>query len=143
MKTEGRILAFTESDGKDRFQRTSACINSRFNSRYGIYLCGAIEVIWIMEKTNLASARIWWLSDNTTVVYLDSLRVESASRKKGLGTELQEMRENIGRALGAHIARLSVKKDSWMHGWCERRGYKDYRFDSNCNYYVWMQKSLA
>lgn len=98
--------------------------------------------ILIMEQTGKAFSRIYWFNDDNTTVYLDWLSVSTEFRHQGIGTQLQEMREEIGRKLGAKTSCLWVQKDSWMHDWYKRRGYKDcgnYEKEENA---IWMQKTL-
>jgi len=100
------------------------------------------ESILIMEKEGKAFGRIYWYNDDDTTVYLDWLSVDKDARKGGLGTILQKIREDIGKELGAKFACLWVKKDSWMHDWYERRGYKDYMNYKEDKNYIWMQKTI-
>jgi hypothetical protein len=98
--------------------------------------------IMIMEKKGKAFARLYWYNDDNTTVYLDMLSVDIKVRNKGIGTELQKMREEIGINMGAITSYLWVIKDSWMHDWYQRRGYVDdeiYVDDENA---IWMKKSL-
>lgn len=98
--------------------------------------------ILIMEKTGKAFARIYWFDDDDTTVYLDWLDVNEEERRKGIGLELQEIREEMGRKFGAKTACLWVDKDSWMHEWYKRRGYEDWQENKNQNNAIWMSKSL-
>jgi GNAT superfamily N-acetyltransferase len=98
--------------------------------------------ILIMEKHGKAFARIYWFNDDKTIVYLDWLYVNEEARKKGIGKELQEIREEMGRKLGAITVCLWVDKDSWMHEWYQRRGYEDWKINKNQNNAIWMSKSL-
>lgn len=98
--------------------------------------------ILIMEKHGKAFGRLYWFDDDKTTVYLDWLSVDEDSRRKGLGTALQEMREEIGKNMGATSSCLWVRRDTWMHDWYLRRGYKDgqeYTGEENA---TWMNKTL-
>lgn len=96
--------------------------------------------IFIMKKDGKAFSRIYWYDDDSTTVYLDWLSVDDEVRNRGIGTELQKIREEIGIKLGAIYSRLLVEKNKWMHEWYKRRGYVDYKdYDKD---WVWMQKSL-
>lgn len=100
------------------------------------------DIILIMDKRGKAFCRVYWYHDNNSSVYLDCLSVNLKSRKRGIGTELQKLRENIGVILGAKYSYLWVKKDSWMFEWYKRRGYKEwsvYKGEKKC---VWMRKKL-
>jgi len=115
-------------------------INNSFISHFISEIWGS-EIL-IMEKAGKAFARVYWYKDDATSIYLDWLHVSYEIRNKGIGTELQNMREQIGRNLGASTSCLWVKKDSWMHNWYKRRGYsdlEDYEQEENV---VWMMKSL-
>ena len=99
--------------------------------------------ILIMEKNGKAFGRIYWYYDDNTTVYLDWLSVDEKARRKGIGTNLQEIREEIGVRLGANTSCLWVRKNTWMHDWYKRRGYenwKDYNEEENA---VWMRKSIV
>jgi hypothetical protein len=98
--------------------------------------------IFFMEINGKGFGRLYWYNNDNTTVYLDSLSVDEDSRKKGLGREIQELRENIGIETGASVAMLWVEKNTWMHDWYLRRGYKDdikYKSKKNC---IWMKKNL-
>jgi len=115
-------------------------VSNRFISHYKIESWG--YSIFIMDKKGNAFARIYWYHDDLTAVYLDMLSVSVKIRRQGIGTELQEMREQIGRTLGATTSCLWVKEDTWMHDWYLRRGYEDWiKYEEEENS-VWMRKSL-
>jgi len=97
----------------------------------------------IMEASGAAFARVYWYSDDTSTVYLDSLHVDDKARRQGIGTDLQIMREEIGINSGAVKCFLWVKKDTWMLEWYKRRGYvyySEHETEVNC---VWMIKYLC
>lgn len=98
--------------------------------------------IYIIERTGNAIARMYWYSDDNTTVYLDMLSVEAEYRNKGIGTELQKIRESIGVSIGATTACLWVKKHSWMYEWYKRRGYSDLRDREDDDGTIWMMKTL-
>lgn len=100
--------------------------------------------ILIMEKNGRAFGRLYQYSDDNTTIYLTGLSVNIENRRQGLGTEMQEMRENIGRKLGATTACLAVERGTWMHDWYQRRGYEDFEHndvESEENT-IWMRKQL-
>lgn len=99
--------------------------------------------ILIMEKRGKAFARLYWYHDDNTTVYLDGLSVDSKSQRQGIGTELQKIRESIGRSMGATISCLWVRKNTWMHAWYKRRGYTDWMNNENEKNTVWMKKPLV
>jgi GNAT superfamily N-acetyltransferase len=98
--------------------------------------------VLIMEKNGSAFARAYWYDDDHSVIYLDGLSVSDIARKHGIATKLQEIREEIGRELGATTSCLWVDKDSWMHDWYQRRGYKDWKLYKNEKNAIWMIKQL-
>jgi GNAT superfamily N-acetyltransferase len=98
-------------------------------------------ITWhIMEKSGLAFARAYIYHNSLTYIYLDMLYVDECARKDGIGRKLQEIREQIGKELGAEHSMLWVKTDSWMKEWYERRGYT-YYCEKN-KHHIWMEKSL-
>ena len=100
------------------------------------------DSILIMEKKGKAFGRIYWYHDDNTTVYLDWLNVDPKFRSMGIGTELQKIREEIGRCLGAKFSCLWVEKGTWMHYWYYRSGYmdwKDHKIEQNA---IWMRKLL-
>ena len=98
------------------------------------------DSILIMEKEGKAFARIYCFNDDNTTIYLDWLSVNEDARRQGIGTELQEIREKMGINFGAQISCLWVDKDSWMHEWYQRRGYKDWKLNKDQNNAIWMRK---
>lgn len=98
--------------------------------------------ICIMEKNGKAFGRVYWYDYDDTKVFLDMLSVTREARKQGLGTKLQEIREQVGRDLGATTARLWVRKRTWMHKWYKRRGYIGNKYYENDKHAVWMDKLL-
>lgn len=101
------------------------------------------DSILIMGKTGKCFARIYWYHDNNSTVYLDWLSVSPDIRMQGAGTTLQEIREKIGKILGAQYSCLWVRKNTWMHKWYEKRGYKyfaDYTHEKDA---IWMKKPLS
>ena len=98
--------------------------------------------IYIMEKTGIAMARIYWYDDTPDIIYLCALSVNIDQRHKKIGTQLQEIRERIGRMFGAKFSKLWVTQDSWMMEWYIRRGYKmDSIFEDEIDT-IWMIKDL-
>ena len=100
------------------------------------------ESILIMEREGRAFCRIYWYNDDSTTVCLDWLSVDAEVRKQGIGTRLQEIREEIGKNRGATFSCLQVEKNSWMHAWYKRRGYADWVDNESEENTIWMKKSL-
>lgn len=96
-----------------------------------------------MEEGGRAYARAYWsVGDERMFIYLDSLSVMTCIRKLGIGTQLQEIREEEGRSMGAKVARLWCTKGTWQHEWYKRRGYKDWQDHDTEPNAVWMEKEL-
>ena len=100
------------------------------------------DSVLIMEISGKAFGRMYYYYDDRTTVYLDWLSVDENARMKGIGTKLQEMREEIGRRLGAKTSLLWVYKNTWMHDWYQRRGYEFYADYSGEENAIWMIKKL-
>lgn len=98
--------------------------------------------LMIMEKDGKSYGRMYWYFDDKYSVYLEGLSVSENSRKQGLGTKMQTIRENTGRRLGASLSFLWVEKNSWMHAWYKRRGYIDWRDHEDEKNAIWMRKIL-
>lgn len=97
--------------------------------------------ILIMEKKGRSFGRIYWYNNDQSSVYLDMLSVDKDIRRQGIGTKMQKIREKIGIQYGAEYCYLWVKKNTWMHEWYKRRGYKDWKKYKKENA-IWMKKSL-
>lgn len=124
-----KIKSLVQSVVSDRF----IC---HFNQEYW-----GLEVL-IMERNGMAFARIYWCDDDKNSVYLNWLSVVPEIRNQGVATQLQEMREEIGRRLGYENAYLQVEEGSWMHEWYKRRGYKDCDGEEKQENLIWMNKLL-
>jgi N-acetylglutamate synthase-like GNAT family acetyltransferase len=98
--------------------------------------------IFIIEKSGKAIARAYFYHDDTNIIYLDMLSIDTDIRQQGIGTKLQIIRENIGLILGANTSCLWAKKDTWMYDWYKRRGYEDYKPYEDDERYMWMKKTL-
>jgi GNAT superfamily N-acetyltransferase len=99
--------------------------------------------VLIMGKTGNSFARAYWYHDDKDSVYLNWLTVSQESRKQGIATELQKIREEIGRKIGAKCAYLQAENQSWMQSWYLRRGYliADDNQPNEDNL-VWMRKEI-
>jgi hypothetical protein len=95
----------------------------------------------IIEQTGAAIARVYWFDDRKHFVYLDWLSVSETHRNKGMGTNLQIIREDIGRVFCATHSWLWVKNDTWMIYWYKRRGYV-YTGPFEKEDAIWMKKAL-
>lgn len=100
--------------------------------------------IWIMHKDGIAFAKLYWWTDEPNSVYLSDLSVNDECRKLGIGKELQEIREYIGRERGAVWSKLWVGKKTWMRKWYGRRGYNYWKKmeDDDGLDFIWLRKKL-
>ena len=109
-------------------------------ARFLFYQDSEIETLTI-KADSVAEASIYWYLDDNSTVYLSNLVVYPQFRNKGVGKQLQEIREQIGRDLNANISCLWVKNGTWMHEWYKRRGYSNLK-DHEQKGFVWMSKPL-
>jgi len=122
----------------DNVDLALSCIPNKF---IGHYSSSEIhDSIVIMEKNGYDFGRIYWFHDDNTIIYLYQLNVNEKSKRQGIGTELQQLREKMGLCLGAKISCLWVKKGSWMHDWYKRRGYIDWKNNDTEENAIWMKK---
>jgi GNAT superfamily N-acetyltransferase len=94
-----------------------------------------------MDVDGITLCRIYWYDDRDSL-YMDSLDVSEAHRGKGIGTYLQEYREDRARQMGYDKTMLWVKKGTWMVDWYTRRGYvfHDEYLEEDA---IWMLKKLG
>lgn len=100
------------------------------------------HTVHIFLSDGSAMCRLYVYDDveNQDYVYLDTLSVNERIRKQSIGTKLQEIREDIGRKIGAKYAMLFVKKETWMYDWYKRRGYLYH--SEYCEQSDWLIKEL-
>ena len=100
-----------------------------------------VPCIWFAETSGRVFGRLYWYTGNKSRAFMDHLSVEKESRKKGLGLQMQKLREERAFEMGFENIWLWVVKDSWMVKWYERRG-----FVYSCEYpkekAIWMKKKL-
>ena len=99
-----------------------------------------IETLTI-KADGVAEASVYWYLDDSSTIYLSNLLVNPDYRNKGIGEQLQEIREQIGKDLNANTSCLWVKKESWMFQWYQRRGYSEFKPHARKGF-VWMSKPL-
>ena len=99
------------------------------------------QSIWVIKKDGTGMGRLYYMNEDMQLV-LDNLSVEEESRKEGIGTKLQHIRELIGIYLGFKESNLRVINESWMHEWYKRREYVDYMQDTEDSRYIWMKKKI-
>ena len=96
----------------------------------------------IMEQEGNAFGHAYIYKVNNSVIFLNMLSVSPEYRRQGIGTRLQELREQLGRDYGAKFSKLFVNKDSWVCEWYKRRGYDFNGFRHHLPNHVWMIKNL-
>ena len=96
----------------------------------------------IMEQEGNAFGHAYIYKVNNSVIFLNMLSVSPEYRRQGIGTKLQELREQLGRDYGAEFSKLFVNKDSWLCEWYKRRGYDFNGFRHHRPDHVWMIKNL-
>jgi len=97
--------------------------------------------IYFMAIDGTSYARLYFFKNDNKTAYLDSLSVSEDVRKKGIGTELQKLREGLAKEMGYKYVVLWVKKGTWMRNWYKRRGYK-YLKPYKEEKAVWLRKKL-
>lgn len=126
-------------------KRLKFILDSVFNNTDFIYHVSKNDwgtEILIMEKHGFAFAETYWYNNDHDNIYLCWLSVIESQRKLGLGTKLQEIREEIGRKTGACASNLQVKIGSWMQQWYKKRGYIECNDIPIENDLLWMKKKL-
>ena len=108
--------------------------------RFLFYQDSEIETLTI-KADSVAEGSVYWYIDDISTVYLANLFVNTDYRNKGIGKQLQEIREQIGKELNANTSCLWVKKGSWLFKWYQRRGYSELKTHAQKGF-VWMSKSL-
>lgn len=99
--------------------------------------------LWFMDCNGKAHAKLYWFHDDPEKIFLSELSVLPDSRRIGIGTELQIIREQIGISLGFKKSFLWVVKGTWMEEWYKRRGYvfhKEHKKEENA---IWLEKELS
>ena len=109
-------------------------------ARFLFHQDSEIETLTI-KADSIAEASVYWYIDDSSTIYLSNLLVNPYYRNKGIGRQLQEIREQIGKDLNAKTSCLWVKKESWMFGWYLRRGYSELKTHARKGF-VWMTKPL-
>lgn len=120
-----------------QIQPFSLCGNT---AQFTFYKNKEIELLTI-DVHGVAKASIYCYIDDYSTVYLANLFVLPEYRNRGVGEQLQIIREQIGKDVKAELSCLWVKKETWMYQWYEKRGYS-YITEHQIEGYVWMQKSL-
>ena len=95
-----------------------------------------------MEKNGIAFGRAYIYKDQPDRIFLDSLSVEPKYRGNHYGTQMQVIREKLGKKKGCKYSFLYVKKGTWMVKWYKRRGYKYHSKVKDQTGKIWMKKKL-
>ncbi len=98
---------------------------------------------FFMLEDGSALCRIYGFKDDDSYMVLDSLSVKPNFRNRGIGTRLQEIREEYAKKKNCTHVFLWVEKNSWMIDWYKRRGYIEkgvYDKEDGC---VWMRKDFT
>lgn len=87
---------------------------------------------------------LYWYDPTDDDIYLSNLHVGEDERQNRMGTQLLHLGEDIGRELGLEgICLWTDEKDSWMHKWYEREGYRDIQYNSpSPDGRYWMAKDI-
>jgi len=120
-------------------ERLSIIVPDTFSFYY--YRCSEYDVTYLIKKSNDAYAQVYRYFNDETAFVLSDLIVHKDSRRKGIGTELQIIRENIAKELGGEVINLwlDVGYEQWKREWYERRGYK---YSSEEDGVIWLSKDL-
>ena len=100
-------------------------------------------IAWYLMESNSHAFSKAHMYKNDNFIILSELSVSSNFRNKGLGTKMQELREQLGVSLGCTESYLWVEKGSWMEGWYKRRGYKYFSDHKDEPDNIWMVKNLT
>ena len=80
-------------------------------------------------------------SDDPDKIYLSNVFVKPEYRRYGLGNCILSDAECVAKENNASEIILKVLKDTFVHDWYSRHGYKDYCIEPESEY-VWMRKVL-
>ena len=94
----------------------------------------------LMVEDGHGFVRLTWYP-NEHWAYISDLSLDEEYRGKGFGDALMDLVEDIAIVCEFTYLRLEVRKNSWMHRWYERLGY---RYFSKCEdeRYVLLQQKL-
>lgn len=95
------------------------------------------------NKIEAARYCLYTYNDEPKIVYLSHLYVNPQYRSRGLGrTVINLIKDEVFEYRRAEELRLWVNKDSWVHGWYKRAGFKDMEGETDNSYIrpddVWM-----
>jgi GNAT superfamily N-acetyltransferase len=110
-------------------------VNHRFLTMKNTHDWG-ISMLY-MEESGKAFARTYWYFDDESTIYFDWLNVIETARGNGIATELLNIHLKTADDMKMESC-LSVKKETWMHEWYKRKGYKDLKDDDNESNNIWM-----
>lgn len=125
-----------QSNGTEQ-QCNKQNVNHRFLTMTNTHDWG-ISILY-MEECGKAFARTYWYFDAERTIYFDWLNVIETARGNGIATELLNIHLNFADELKAESF-LSVKKETWMHDWYKRKGYKDFKDNETESNTIWMNR---
>lgn len=131
----------TKEQIKKYFTKVFKNIWDRFN--YHIFFTDEENYLNIMDYHTFV--RVYFYDDNLEDknihhFYISDLSVEEGFRREGRATNMLNHIEAIAKQCKITELYLKVDKDSWMHEWYLRRGFRDYTLDEEN--YIWLQKLL-
>ena len=100
------------------------------------------DSIFIMGKSGESFCRMYQYANDDESIVFDSLSVDPASRKEGIGTALLDLAYELGKAAGAKRIYLQVVKETWVHDWYARKGYTHFKDNENDKTKVWLYKPI-
>lgn len=131
----------TREEIKKYFTNNLKTVWGRFN--YHIFFTAEENYLNIMDYHTFV--RVYFYDDNLEDknihhFYISDLSVEEGFRREGRATNILNHIEAIAKQCKITELYLKVDKDSWMHEWYLRRGFRDYTLDEEN--YIWLQKLL-
>lgn len=102
-------------------------------------------IITAMEENGNACVRAYENEEHAGVLYIDSLSVNEAFRKQGMGAQLMDWCEFIAKSMNMTKLMLWTDDNSWQAEWYKRRGFKFLTEKSDIegkNPQIWLVKKL-
>lgn len=82
------------------------------------------KTITLIHNKGLASVEIQCDNDYPNVAFIKNLIVFEYTRKKGIGTDLLRLSEDIAKSYGKRFTQLSADiNKEWLVKWYEKNGY--------------------
>lgn len=99
------------------------------------------EVIEI-KYSDKGSVRVYVYKDDLSRMFISGLSVVKKARKKGVGTLLIQMCEDLAKRMDIMDVGLLVNRTTWQYDWYERLGYKAFKLSDRPDH-IWMIKALV